>query len=58
MAQTAVQEAILATGTTSREPMRLALRKWSDHVFWTREYFYDGPVAQYPERFGSSAARA
>ncbi len=24
---------------TSREPVRLALRKvWSDHVFWTREY--------------------
>jgi hypothetical protein len=30
---------ILATQTTSREPVRLALRKlWSDHVFWTREY--------------------
>lgn len=39
MAQTAVQESILATETTSREPVRLALRKlWSDHVFWTREY--------------------
>jgi hypothetical protein len=25
--------------TTSREPVRLALRKfWSDHVIWTREY--------------------
>jgi hypothetical protein len=25
--------------TTSREPVRLALRKlWSDHVFWTRDY--------------------
>ena len=24
---------------TSREPVRLALRKlWSDHVIWTREY--------------------
>ena len=39
MAQTAVQESVLATQTTSREPVRLALRKlWSDHVFWTREY--------------------
>src|SRR6478735_3218043 len=41
---------------TSREPVRLALRKlWSDHVIWTREYIV-AAVAGTPDA-GSAATR-
>src|SRR5512146_869247 len=41
---------------TSREPVRLALRKlWSDHVIWTREYIV-AAVAGAPDA-GAAAGR-
>ena len=42
--------------TTTREPVRLALRKlWSDHVIWTREYIV-AAVAGTPDA-GAAATR-
>jgi hypothetical protein len=39
---------------TSREPVRLALRKlWSDHVIWTREYIV-AAVAGTPDATGAA----